>query len=114
MLDMSVFEHRKLNRIGKDYVITIRNMYRSVVQFSSLVCKALELRWPNVKSIGTYILESDLFLHKRVAGGTCLKKPVRKITEFGLSKSTFAISTHKALYDFQALLQALTSLRHRQ
>ena len=23
---------------------------------SSLVCKALELRWPNVKSIGTYII----------------------------------------------------------
>ena len=47
LLNMSVFEHGKLNRIGKDYVITSTNTV------SSLVCKALVLRWPNVKYIGT-------------------------------------------------------------
>jgi len=41
-----------------------KNLYRSCSTFSSLVCKALVPRWPNVNYIGIYLTESDKFQHQ--------------------------------------------------
>ncbi|KAF8798546.1 hypothetical protein BYT27DRAFT_6894894 [Phlegmacium glaucopus] len=74
----------------------------SSVPFYSLVCKALDPRWPNVNHIIKYLIpEFNKFQHKRVAGGTRPKKPVRSLG-IGTQYSTFAISTIEALFDLQA------------
>ena len=97
--------HVKLRRIRKGLVSMVEQF---VPQFTIVLhlfarCQNCAGQTRNT-IIGSILPESSKFLHRQVTAGTHPKKPVRKVTEFRLSYSTFTLSTSKALLRLASII----------